>query len=438
VLSAHVIPGRVFDTLASGRGGRAAALYLVGAERSKHLLLLRGVVDASARYAHPRAAEVRRAYDALCRIEQCHRRAVDAVVRQPAIAAWASQTLRALAEGDPGQAAPELMAAVAAAAAIHAREPFTADLSAHAGAVLIPSLGRALFPGASRATEARIVVSKAGTAITAGGDRVRLPPDPRRDAEGWQCMRRLIVDAGDLRLDLLLDDIDPYRFAAMPDTADRLSPEELASLRATLARGWQLLARRHRQVAEEVRTMVCALTPLAPAHGGQANATSGDTFGCIALSPERSPQSLALALAHEVQHLKLAALLDLVVLVRPGSSELHYAPWREDPRPLLAMLHGAYAFLGVAGFWEEERRAEVGEPTLEAHTEFARWRDATAEAVEAMAGSSDLTGLGRRFVDGMKRTLATWRRQRVPSSAAETARIAAERHRLRWRHDDGT
>jgi len=50
--------------------------------------------------------------------------------------------------------------------------------------------------------------------------------------------------------------------------------------------------------------------------------------------------------AHESQHLKFAALLDGVDLTMPGDGQRCYAPWREDPRPVVGLLQSAYAFLG--------------------------------------------------------------------------------------------
>ena len=59
---------------------------------------------------------------------------------------------------------------------------------------------------------------------------------------------------------------------------------------------------------------------------------------------------LASVLVHECQHAKLNAVLDLIPLSRPDQAR-YYAPWREDPRPLGGLLHGAYAYLGVSDFW---------------------------------------------------------------------------------------
>jgi len=55
----------------------------------------------------------------------------------------------------------------------------------------------------------------------------------------------------------------------------------------------------------------------------------------------------------------LNAVVELVDL--PGGKELFYAPWRDDPRPLLGLLHGIYAFTAVhrIGWWLHEFRPRL-------------------------------------------------------------------------------
>jgi HEXXH motif-containing protein len=95
----HHLPDDVFGTLAAGEGGIQALHYLAAAQYSKHLLLLRGVVDTAEAFGHPQAAQARRAYDLLAAIQEQVPGDVDAVVRHPAVGAWAWRTLRALHGG---------------------------------------------------------------------------------------------------------------------------------------------------------------------------------------------------------------------------------------------------------------------------------------------------------------------------------------------------
>jgi HEXXH motif-containing protein len=142
----------------------------------------------------------------------------------------------------------------------------------------------------------------------------------------------------------------------------------------------------------------------------------------LSLGPDA--RSVAVTLAHELQHTKLVALMDLFPLLRPDPAERFYAPWRDDPRPLAGLLHGTYAHLGVAGFWRRERDHDEG-----GHVEFARWRAAALDATATMLGSGRLTEIGRDFVTGMAEVLAGWADEPVPATALERARALADEHR---------
>lgn len=412
MLKPHVVPSQLFDSVAAGEGGTVAGRWLTAAERSKQHLLLRGVLDSSNKAGHPALPEIRRSYQVLADIQvgATTKHAVEAVLRQPAVACWAIHTIRSLAETGVATASPERIVTLAAAAALRARVAFRAETAAEDGQVVIPSLGVASFSGLPRGARAEIVVTPSGAEIRAGAERVSLPYDRFAKAEGWEGMRCLDLAADGMRLRLGIDDFDPYRFAFFPDVAPRLIPDEVAEWADRMGESWRLLVRRHRRFAAELQTMITVVTPLKADSGEDKNATSREVFGCIGLSRPRSavPTSLALALAHEVQHAKLAALLDLVTLVRPRSASLYYAPWREDPRPPQALLHGAYAFLGVARFWRRQREHERGQAALYANSEYARWREASAEAVSSLSRGPDMTALGQRFLWGMTNTFRQW------------------------------
>ena len=64
------VPDPLFDDLARGAGGRAAAAHLCSAQYGKHLLLLRRVVDVAHETGHPGADRARDAYELLARAQQ--------------------------------------------------------------------------------------------------------------------------------------------------------------------------------------------------------------------------------------------------------------------------------------------------------------------------------------------------------------------------------
>ncbi|WP_017599902.1 HEXXH motif domain-containing protein, partial [Nocardiopsis lucentensis] len=184
---------------------------------------------------------------------------------------------------------------------------------------------------------------------------------------------------------------------------------------------WELLVTDHWTIAEEVADTVVALTPMIAPGGAHTSATARHAFGALGLSGPPGPVWFALTFAHEVQHAKLMALLDLVPLTLPDDGSTHYAPWRPDPRPVSGLLQGVYAHLGVAGFWRRHRLVARGEEARRAHADFAHWRSAAHGAARTVAGSGRLTPDGARFLAATERTLASWLEEEVPDGTAEAA-----------------
>ncbi|WP_436757278.1 HEXXH motif domain-containing protein [Streptosporangium sp. V21-05] len=433
-LREHRIPVKVFSELARGGGGAPAVGRLSAAQYSKHVLLVRGVLETARASGHAEAAAARRAYDLLATVQRRHPGAVDTVLRHSSVGAWARRTIRMLRAGDT-RAAPGQLSALAAAAAIHSRTACDVDVPATDGVVTLPSLGQAILsPTVSWAT---VECAAEGAEVTADRTVVRIPGDPRLDAPGWRGLRSLSAEAGGMPLRLVVDDLDPYR---MPETANiggRLGGAEIERWQSTLRTAWDLLVRHHRTVAEEVSTAITVLTPLVAPPMGLASSSSRETFGCVALSTPPDASSLAVTLTHETQHAKLSALIDLVPLTLPDDGARHYAPWRDDPRPVPGLLQGAYAFLGVTGFWRRQRALESGEAALRASAEFFRWREASRLVTGTLLGSGRLTPAGESFTAGMARRLDDWALESVPARARALGRERADEHRARWLERNG-
>ncbi|MEU8192356.1 HEXXH motif domain-containing protein [Microbispora amethystogenes] len=427
-LTEHRIPADAFDELAGGAGGAPAVGRLVAAQYSKHLLLVRGVLDAARRAGHARWAAARRAYDLLAAVQAHHPEAVAAVLRHPSVGAWARH---AVATGD----GIERFASLAAAAVVRAGVTCEVDVPVTGGVVTLPSLGQVTLPAESAARTATATVHSApgGAEVGVEGLAVRIGgAEP-----GWTGLRSLSAESDGRRFRVLVDDLDPHRMPGSGNLGGRLSEPEAERWRGVLQEAWDLLARNHPRVADEVAAAITVFTPLAPPERGLSSATSRETFGCVALSTPPDAQTLAVTLAHETQHAKLSALLDIVPLTRPDDGARYYAPWRDDPRPAGGLLQGAYAFLGVAGFWRRQRHHESGADAVSAAAEFARWREAARVVSGTLLTSGSLTAPGERFVARMARRLDEWRREPVPAAAATIAREAADRHLTSWRERNG-
>ena len=423
-LNIHKMTPQMFAQLAEGGGGVAGARCLLNAQRSKHFLLLRRVVDLARSSGNVEADLAQRAYDQLAAFQDVDPGAVEAVVRHPAVGAWARQALDSLVAAERGN---ELswVSTVVAAAAIRAHIPFSAELPPVEGRTMFPSLGRAV----ARSGSVRVI----GSGVVEV-DGVPLPDDLSTETANWQGLRRLSAKTRGQRIELVVDDLDPYRAPGVENLGDRLDATEVARWQTVLDEAWDLLVREHAAVAEEVATMIRVVTPLRPPPGNHISATSRHAFGAILLSTPPDAVALAVTMAHEVQHAKLSALLDLIPMTVQDDDRLFYAPWREDPRPIYGLLQGAYAFLGVAGFWLQHGRLSGEEA---AFVEFARWLAAVRLVVDTLSTCGGLTDAGTVFVSGMDRTLRRWETESLPGEALAAGRQANEEHREQWRQRNG-
>lgn len=398
-----------FAALAAGGGDAAVVDRLRLANRSRTLLAIGFVATRAAGTA------VARAYRVLADARAVSPEAVWRVLDEPEVALWAIGAARELVHGGD-RCPPGLLANVAAAAAVRAGVP--ADLTTTAAPCVLPSLGTVAGSG----REVRVRPDGDGCLVDAGGPPVRVPPDATVPAPGWTPLRTARLGPGVVTL-------DEWRLTAPPAFGGVLHRSPDAAAWSRVLSGAVGVLDRHGRAGATVAA-VRTVSPLRGTGPGPSSATLSDAFGCVLLSLPDNARAAAVALAHEVQHAKLAVLHDLFPLLETGAAERFYAPWRQDPRPLLGLLHGSYAYVGVVDFWRRQRLLDTDPAEVhEAEVEFARWLAATREAVDVLAGRPELTGHGRRFVAAMATTLAEWSAEPV----SRAARAEAERQRLAHR-----
>jgi HEXXH motif-containing protein len=444
----HSLSAEQFAAIARG-GGDAAIGQLVAAQRSKHLILLAKVGELGRRGGHKDDALGVAGLELLAQAQREDPAATAEVIGYPSVGAWALHVIRAdeeranaeqpgeaLANGEPvdeeradearsggipAWPRPSGLAAVAAAAAIRAGLDVEIEVPVVNGTVLLPSLGAADAVGGTA------VVATRAAEVRSGDLRVTMRPE----APGWRELRRAAAGS----LDVHVDDLDPFRMPATDgEPTGRLAPPLVAELRDSLRTAWPVLSAAS---AAEIAAIVRVIVPYRAPQSGLVSTSSPQVFGTVAMSRQPDRYTCAETLVHETQHLKLCALLDLVPLTRPDDGQRYYAPWRADPRPASGLLQGAYAFLGVSGFWREQRRA-APEPEVRrrAHAEFARWRDGAAAVVETLLGSGQLTRPGETFAGTMAGVLDGWRREPVPGDALAVARRKSNRHLTQWQADN--
>ncbi|MBC2904138.1 HEXXH motif domain-containing protein [Streptomyces cupreus] len=430
-LPRHLLPSAALDELALGEGGPATVDLLLGGERSRRLLLLRMLDDAT---------DLGRAWELLSRAQRRAPSVVDELLMYPQTGMWLATALRRVRGATPPDETPLWVvlghfSALAASAALRAELDFTLEVPMRHGRVPLPALGCAELPVTEPWARATVRAEGGRAVVEIPGATVALPDPSDRPAPGWHPLRRFAVGPGERLLELALDDLDPYRTYPQPTEPQPLSEDATAQWRQVLEQAWEVLLSELPGTAEAMRRGLFSLTPTPARERFRPRSVSaGDAFGGLEASEPDDAVQLAATLVHEFQHTKLGGLLHLIPLTggTEESTQLWYAPWRDDPRPLDGLLQGIYAFMGVTGFWRV-RRAADGAPEAVPHFEFALWRAHVASALEQVHRHPRLTPTGARVLSRLQDRCARWLAEPVPEAQLSLARLCAADQATRWR-----
>ncbi|WP_322870846.1 HEXXH motif domain-containing protein [Streptomyces goshikiensis] len=409
-LSAFSVTHHTLHALASTEPSAEGSRLVSDVRRSKRLVLLRAVLDAAP--GGPRG-ESGEHWALLEEAERHDPAAVRDVLHYPATGAWAEETLRRLHA--PYGPAPDLghLGALAVAAALRAGIGFKATLRPVHGRLVLPTLGllRPARPGPLALDER----SWDADADTAAG------------AAASDALPLHVLPGGRTAL----DDLDPYRAPAAGHPAPvrparRLTPKGHKRWDTQWSGALTLLERYDTARAEEIGRLLRSVVPLAG--GSRSNGATLPAAAGSLLARAQAPPALAATLVHEVQHGKLAALADILTLHTADRTPRFWAPWRSDPRPLEGLLHGAYAHLALAGYWQ--RAALYG--ARGAWAQHARIRAQVAAALPVIRACPELTPAGREFTDAMAAAEKAMDELRPPGDQYATARRALDRERRAW------
>lgn len=408
------LPRSVFEQICAGQIDAESTAALRKGQYSIRRLMLKSLFEATAGSFR----DVEHAWNLLADAENIAPAVVEDVVMYPTVGVCLAKALHDLAGVAPSWRAAGVLCTVAAAAAVRSGLECTVAVPVVHGAVTLPTVGQwQLRSSGFPAGRAELTIAGGEVVVARGG--TFLPTKDHR------------VTVGGRTLAITFEDLDPHReftTPVAPAPLDALEHEEWAKL---LDEAWRLLTRWHPGCADELAAGLRALIPLGAGTEVFA-ASSSNAFGAIAMSAKASATQLAEALVHEVQHSKLNALVDLVDLTTPDTGWV-YAPWRDDPRGLVGLLHGIYAFTAVVEFWHVQRDLVPPAESRRARFAFALRRSQVRAAVDSLRGNTNLTDLGRAFVAAASVRLSVCETAPVPDDLADTVADLLAEHRAAWR-----
>ena len=332
-----VVPPAVLEELATGSGSVEVLAYLAESQESitRALVAEVGALVLETE-TDPLSWVARAGWEALEWLDTAAPEAVSRVIKHPFVRSWAVRCLKepdALAAGRHRA----YLASLAAAAAIHAGAALKIATPTREGWLVLPTLGRAALPSAASGELGEVRTFAGGFTIQSGPEVVAEIGAPGAVGDHWQPSWRGDIDG----FTLTLEDTDPYRHCYRAPVSGRLTVSAAESWYAMMQEAFSSLSR---DVPGQVAGLRMALRSVVPllcdAMGSQRSSAARNAFGAVAVTPVANADQLAALLVHEVQHLKLGALLDLCDLVDPANPVLLNVDWRADPRPAEATLQG--------------------------------------------------------------------------------------------------
>jgi HEXXH motif-containing protein len=435
----HRLSWADFDHLARGEGGAGVVLRIRSAERSRRLLLLRALVEETAKapelFGPLPSSEV--AWELLARVQEKVPSALDLMLAHPYTGTWAGYTARLLRNRITGVCPMWMhvghLHALAAAAAIHAGLDFRTHIPLWNGGAMLPTLGLAQLVADSPWSVVEVRNERGQVEIGNEAASVQLPPAVAADAPGWWSVQRLTMRAGEHVLSVRLDDLDPYRGLYEPVPPQRLGPTDVDAWRVLLDDAWRLIVHHLPSIADALPAGLDSVVPRPAVPFRMPSASTSEAFGSAIIARPPDAASLAATLVHELHHISLGGLLRLTRLHEEDSRERFYTPWRDDPRPIGGVLQGVYAFFGVTTFWRALTHAGIKSPDRRAAFEFAYWREQTWRVLRVLRDDPGLTPAGRRFVDGIAERLSPWQDEPVPADMGALVAAVAADHYAGWR-----
>jgi HEXXH motif-containing protein len=431
VLSTHLLTRAGFDELCAGPVSGDTMALLGRSQYSHRRLALRALLDQLR--ANPavvgNGVAPEEAWRTLAEAERRNAEAVADILMHPTVGVWLT---RALHHTRPGRTTPwpELgyLHLVSAAAAVRCGCPGSVRVPVWHGIVSLPTVGHARIPGTFPVGAVDVICAASGSRIQVN-HAVTIPLDGTSSA--FTTARQHVSTSRGVTLRAWIEDRDPYHAFGEPRPPTELTGSEYAEWCKLLDEAWDLLTLNHPASARELAAGLRALGPIEP-DLDTVGASSAAAFGGIRLSAGGSATDFAEALVHEMQHSKLNALLGLVTLTDNDDGR-YLAPWRDDPRPLVGLVHGVFAFTCGVEFWLAQEPVAQEDEACRMAFAVAYRRAQIRRAIHTLTTSGNLTRPGEALVDAVSARLAVCEQSVVGANLSQTVTTMIDDHQALWR-----
>jgi uncharacterized protein len=389
LMGPHVMSEAAFDLLSAGPGDVAVMETLADSRSVVNRVLVAHVASA----LNGKNGELRRAaaegWELLTVLDREQPGVVSDVLAYPYVQAWAAHCLREDAAADPDLDRDRAhLAGLAATAAMRAGLETELLLPVRDGFTHLPGEG-ALAVGTGTGPVAVVRIAPSGVSS-------------RHGTGEWRAVRRV----GAAQMSFTVEDLDPFRDCHAWTPAGRLAAPDWDAWHEGLTQACQQLAAEVPAYAAVMAAGLRSVVPMRPGSGRRQSGTSRRAVGALALALPGDVAMLSELLVHEMQHSKLAALSDLIDLVHPADDGARFAvPWRDDLRPVDALLQGTYAHLAVAELWRVRSSRVPDGRALELFRTYRSWVE---NGIDSLRSADNLTPEGERFVAGMGAAVQAW------------------------------
>lgn len=426
--------------LATGESGPGTVRFLADTQYSRRQLALLALRDLAVLDLGPLPP----IDDAWAIMDRAKTRAPEtfrSIIMYPQIGNWAAYAIREHSEdaGDENVTPAWIdfgqLHAVALVVAAGCGLTWRTRVPLRSGRAMLPGLGQASFDGAEPWDSAVAVTTAGDIRLSHGRTTVPVPANPRQDGDGWLGLRGLTAGSDPI-LEVVLDDLDPFRNLADPVEPERLTDDEVAGWQSILDGAWAILCHDDPATARAMAVAISSLSPLLRADQADdeeiRSASTAEAFGAVLLSTPRDVVDFAATLVHEYRHNKLGCLMHLCALHHEDEPAELYAPWRDDPRPIGGLIQGIYAFHGIAAFYRARIASTGGTERRTAQFAYALTHAQTVAGLASARASGGLTTLGREFFDGLNATMCPWATDELPASIHRLTSLALTAHRTTW------